>query len=43
MNNIKLAIACDHGGYDLKKEIIAYDGKQIPLCAVGAEPRHGLH
>ena len=24
MNNIKLAIACDHGGYDLKKEIIAY-------------------
>ena len=24
MNNVKLAIACDHGGYELKKEIIAY-------------------
>ncbi len=23
MNNMKLAIACDHGGYDLKKEILA--------------------
>lgn len=24
MNNFKLAIACDHGGYELKKEILAY-------------------
>ena len=28
MTNFKLAIACDHGGYELKQEILAYLNKE---------------
>ena len=28
MTNFKLAIACDHGGYELKQEILAYLDKE---------------
>ncbi|MBO5649591.1 MAG: ribose 5-phosphate isomerase B [Clostridia bacterium] len=34
----KLAIACDHGGYELKKEILAYlDAQGIAYCDFGCD------